>query len=79
MPPMRKIPLVGKEFIALCDLLKIAGLCESGGAAKHEIADGYVKVDGVVELRKRCKIRKNQLVEYEGNEIMLVSETDSQS
>ncbi|MEZ4484160.1 MAG: RNA-binding S4 domain-containing protein [Syntrophotaleaceae bacterium] len=29
------------------------------------VAEGNVTVDGQVELRKRCKIRPGQVVEYE--------------
>jgi ribosome-associated protein len=69
-----EIPLAeGHEFIALCDLMKIADMCESGGAAKHIIATGVVKVDGVVETRKRCKIRSGQVVEYKGDTVKVVS------
>lgn len=63
--------LKDKLFIALCDLLKVANLCENGGAAKHVIAEGLVKVDGQVELRKRAKILKGQLVEYEDTQIKI--------
>ena len=55
------------EYIELIKLLKVTGLCSSGGMAKVVTSEGYVKVDGVVELRKRCKIRKGQTVELEGN------------
>jgi len=62
----------GKPHIELCDLLKIADLCESGGAAKHEIAAGKVKVDGIVDTRKRAKIKKGQLVEFQGSTIKVL-------
>jgi ribosome-associated protein len=61
----------GLEHIDLCDLMKIADLSDSGGAAKHLIAEGLVKVDGVVETRKRCKIRKGQVIEYKGQTVTL--------
>lgn len=61
--------LEGNDFIELNNLLKITGLCESGGRAKTLIAEGQVKVDGVIELRKRCKVRKGQQVEYDGQVI----------
>ena len=53
----------------LNNLLKVTGFCESGGLAKIMIGDGQVKVDGKVELRKRCKIRTGQMVEYEGQKV----------
>lgn len=60
------------ETIQLDQLLKASGLCESGGAAKAEIADGQVKVDGQVETRKRAKLRAGQVVEYAGETVRLV-------
>lgn len=59
-------------FIALCDLLKVMDFCDSGAIAKHVIADGFVKVDGEVELRKRAKIVKGQTVEYQGQKVKVV-------
>ncbi len=59
------------EYIELIKLLKVTGLCSSGGMAKVITSEGRVKVDGVVELRKRCKIRKGQTVELQGNHIEL--------
>jgi ribosome-associated protein len=55
------------EYIELTKLLKVTGLCDSGGMAKLAIGEGRVKVNGTVELRKRCKIRKGQKVEFAGN------------
>jgi ribosome-associated protein len=68
---MEEFALGSHEFIELNSLLKIMGLCESGGAAKTAIAEGSVKVNGDVELRKRCKIRKGQIVEFEGHRIIV--------
>ncbi|HSR02608.1 MAG TPA: RNA-binding S4 domain-containing protein [Methylophilaceae bacterium] len=50
------------EHIALCDLLKIEGIAQSGGQGKQMVADGLVKVDGEIELRKTAKIRAGQVV-----------------
>lgn len=50
------------EFIALNDLLKVTGVCASGGAGKALVATGTVLVDGAVEMRKTCKIRAGQSV-----------------
>jgi ribosome-associated protein len=69
---MEEFELRNTEFIELNDLLKVTGVCSSGGAAKALIAEGRVRVDGEVELRKRCKIRKGQSVEFEGHEIVVV-------
>ncbi len=69
---MQEFRLHENEFIELNQLLKVLGLCSSGGAAKIAVAEGRVKVDGNVELRKRCKIRSGQMVEFEGHEIKVV-------
>lgn len=66
---MEIFELDGHEYIELNNLLKTTGLSESGGRAKVVIAEGQVKVDGKVELRKRCKIRTGQVVEYEGQRV----------
>lgn len=50
------------EFIELNQLLKLSGLCASGGAGKMLVAAGGVKVDGVEESRKTAKIRAGQVV-----------------
>jgi ribosome-associated protein len=54
------------EFIELFKLLKVTGLCESGGAAKYAVSQSEVKVDGQIETRKACKIRRGQAVEFSG-------------
>ena len=50
------------EFVELNQLLKLSGLCDSGGAGKNMVASGIVKVDGKKELRKTAKIRAGQVV-----------------
>ena len=50
------------EFIELHQLLKLTGLCDSGGAGKALVASGAVKVDGAQEMRKTAKIRAGQCV-----------------
>ena len=57
------------EYVELNQLLKLAGLCDSGVAGKALVADGQVRVDGVVELRKTCKIRAGQRVQCLGTTI----------
>ena len=61
------------DYIALCDLLKVCGVTDTGGLAKQFIAQGYVKVDGKMELRKACKIRVGQRVTGAGFVIDVVA------
>ncbi|GAB3504810.1 RNA-binding S4 domain-containing protein [Pseudoxanthomonas daejeonensis] len=60
------------EYVELNQLLKLAGICDSGGAGKALVADGQVQVDGAVELRKTCKIRAGQRVECDGVSIRVL-------
>lgn len=53
--------LVG-EYVELNQLLKLSGVCDSGGAGKAIVASGDVSVDGTRELRKTAKIRAGQVV-----------------
>lgn len=61
-----------REFIELNQLLKLAGLCGSGGAGKQLVASGAVQVDGAVELRKTAKIRAGQRVRVGALEIRVL-------
>ncbi len=54
------------EFIPLDALLKASGVADSGGAAKHLVVNGEVRVDGVVERRRGCKLRAGRVVEVLG-------------
>ena len=51
-----------RDHVELNQLLKLSGVCDSGGAGKALVASGVVTVDGAVELRKTCKIRAGQVV-----------------
>ena len=62
-----------REYVELNQLLKLSGLCDSGGAGKALVASGAVSVDGVVELRKTCKIRDGQVVRVGGAEILVTA------
>lgn len=66
---MHAFDLEDREFVELHKLLKLTGLCASGGMAKAVIAEGEVTVDGAVELRKRCKVRSGQTVAFAGETI----------
>ncbi|HQS37263.1 MAG: RNA-binding protein [Methylotenera sp. 24-45-7] len=60
------------EFIELCNLLKLAGIANSGGQGKLMVSDGIVSVDGVIESRRTAKIRAGQTVECLGQSIKVV-------
>lgn len=50
------------DYVELNQLLKLVGLCDSGGAGKALVASGAVSVDGEVELRKTRKVRAGAVV-----------------
>jgi ribosome-associated protein len=67
------------EFIELHQLLKLAGIAHSGGAGKHLVAEGAVRVDGEVETRKSRKLRAGQTVSVGGATIVVVADRSGQT
>jgi len=63
--------LLSRPHVELCQLLKLAGIAESGGAGKRIVAAGEVRVDGQPESRKTAKIRAGQCVECRGITILV--------
>ena len=61
-----------RDHVELNQLLKLVGLCDSGGAGKAIVASGAVSVDGAVELRKTCKIHAGQVVTIDNTRIQVV-------
>jgi ribosome-associated protein len=59
--------------IELYKILKLEGLVQSGGEAKHVIADGLVTVNGEVETRKRKKIVSGDRIEFAGVKIEIAT------
>lgn len=59
------------EFVELNQLLKLVGICDSGGAGKMLVASGAVNVDGQPESRKTAKIRAGQVVTLDGFRILI--------
>lgn len=51
------------EFIKLDALLKVAGVADSGGQAKHLIQEGLVRVNGELATQRGKKIRQGDAVE----------------
>ncbi len=62
------------DFIKLGQALKLADLVESGVDAKIEIQEGFVKVNGVVEVQRGKKIHPGDVIEYNGQQIKVVDE-----
>lgn len=58
----KQVIYIDTEFIKLQDLLKFAGLVETGGQAKILIQDGYVTVNGEICTMRGKKIRNGDIV-----------------
>jgi ribosome-associated protein len=58
--------IITSQPIALCKLLKIANLVAGGGEAKIVITQGYVALNGEVELQKRKKVVAGDIIEFNG-------------
>jgi len=65
------------SYVELFKILKFEGLVGSGGEAKSAIADGLVKVNGVVETQKRKKIVAGNRIEFMAQEYEIVLEQAS--
>lgn len=63
-----KTILITTEFIKLQDLLKFAGLVETGGEAKERIQAGEVRVNGEVCPQRGKKIRPGDVISFRGRD-----------
>ena len=57
------------EYIKLGQALKLAGLVYSGVDAKIEIQEGFVKVNGEVEVQRGKKIYPGDVIEFDGQQV----------
>ena len=62
---------LAEQPIELCKLLKAANLVGGGGEAKMVISEGYVYVNNEVEFQKRKKIYDQDIVEFNGEQIIV--------
>lgn len=53
----------GVEYIELIKLLKLLKIAETGGHAKILVENEEVLLNGQLELRKRAKLRKGDVIE----------------
>lgn len=63
------------EWIKLDQLLKLAGICETGGHAKEVIAEGLVTVNGEVCLMRGKKLRPGDVIALEDIVLTLTGES----
>lgn len=62
-------PLEAPRPLRLDHFLKREQLTQSGGDAKQAIQGGLVQVNGVVETRRKRKLKPGDVVHFEGRDI----------
>lgn len=69
--PPRDVEIRG-ESIRLGQLLKLAGLADTGGEARELVQDGAVLVNGEVETRRGRQLRAGDVVETVGERLRVI-------
>ena len=67
----REVAINGK-MIRLGQLLKLAGLAESGGEARELVQEGVVSVNGEVETRRGRQLHRGDVVEAGAEAVRIV-------
>lgn len=60
------------DYIPLIQLLKATNLVATGGEAQIVVTEGLVKYNGVVDYRKRLKVKKGDLIEFSKYKIVVI-------
>jgi ribosome-associated protein len=68
MQELRDVQIAG-ETIRLAQLLKLAGIVQTGGESKALLAEGAVKVNGELEARRGRQLRAGDVVEAAGESV----------
>jgi ribosome-associated protein len=68
MAPPRDVP-IREDTIRLGQLLKLAGLADSGAEARELVRDGAVRVNGEVETRRGRQLRRGDVVDLAGDTV----------
>jgi ribosome-associated protein len=70
-PAMRDVS-ISDEVIRLGQLLKLAGLVQSGGDVKAVLATGVVRVNGEVEIRRGRRLHRGDVIAVERHQLRVV-------
>ena len=70
---MEKI-VINEEYIRLDNLMKFAGMCDTGGRAKYLIQNGEVKLNGEICTMRGKKLRNKDIVEYNGKKVEIIAD-----
>ncbi len=63
---------INTEYIKLDQFLKWAGAVDNGAMAKGFIVDGFVKVNGIIEIQRGKKLRNGDIVEFENKKYQVL-------
>ena len=72
---MRQV-ILKTQPVELHKILKFEGMAPSGGVAKLAIESGDVLVNGEVETRKRKKMMAGDVIEFNGEKVLLIIEDE---
>ena len=61
-----------EEYIELIKLLKLLGIADTGSDAKQMVDDGEIRLNNLVEYRKRAKLRQGDVVTVGNIEINIL-------
>ena len=68
MAAPRDVP-IREETIRLGQLLKLAGLADSGAEARELVQDGAARVNGEVETRRGRQLHRGDVVDVAGEAV----------
>ncbi|MBB5395304.1 ribosome-associated protein [Mucilaginibacter sp. AK015] len=71
LPHMTEFKVEG-DYIPMIQLLKAAGLVQTGGEAQIVVEHGEVIYNGEVDYRKRLKVKQGDIVEFRGQKIKAI-------
>lgn len=60
-----------EDTLTLSAALKLAGFAATGGHAKQAIQGGHVRVNGVVETRRKRRLRPGDEIDVDGETFVL--------
>jgi ribosome-associated protein len=59
------------EYVPLIQLLKATNLVQSGGEAQTVVSEGLVKYNGNIDYRKRLKVKRGDVIEFDSKKILV--------
>lgn len=60
------------EFIPMIQLLKATNLVQTGGEAQIVVSEGEVTYNGNIDIRKRLKVKRGDVIEFRGTSIRVI-------